>query len=61
MYNPNRSNRWQDWLNLLLAIWLSFSPWILQFGDSASTAQPAVGNAATQAAAPLANTRINRR
>lgn len=46
MSNPNRSNRWQDWLNLLLAIWLFFSPWILQFGGGASTAQPAVGNAA---------------
>lgn len=23
--------RWQDWINLLLGIWLFFSPWILGF------------------------------
>ncbi len=50
MYNPNRSNRWQDWLNLILAIWLFFSPWILQFSGGAwTTAQPPAGNAAAQA------------
>ncbi len=35
-----RSNRWQDWCNLILAIWLFISPWVLQFG---SAAQPAPG------------------
>jgi hypothetical protein len=27
-----RSNRVQDWANLILAIWLFISPWVLQFG-----------------------------
>ncbi len=48
-YNGNRSNRWQDWVNLALAIWFFFSPWILQFGSTAWTAGPAAGAAATQA------------
>jgi hypothetical protein len=50
MSNPSRSRNWQDLLNLLLAIWLFFSPWVLQFGGHASTAQPAPGFAAAQAA-----------
>jgi len=39
-YNPNRENRWQDWVILLVSIWFFFSPWILQFGHSINTAQP---------------------
>ena len=27
-------NRWQDWANLALAVWLFVSPWVLQFGDA---------------------------
>lgn len=50
MYNPNRRGQWQDWLNMLLAIWLFFSPWVLQFGGNASTAEPAAGGAAVQTA-----------
>jgi hypothetical protein len=36
-------NRWQDWINLLLAIWLFISPWVLNFypGSSSSVAQAA--------------------
>ena len=30
-----RYNRWQDWANLILAIWLFISPWVLQFGAAA--------------------------
>lgn len=26
-----QSNHWQDWVNVILAIWLFLSPWILQF------------------------------
>lgn len=52
MYNPNRRNRWQDGANLILAIWLFFSPWILQFGGAGWTAQPPAGNAVVQ---PIAN------
>jgi hypothetical protein len=29
---------WQDWANLILAIWLFISPWVLQFGAGAQTA-----------------------
>jgi hypothetical protein len=38
----SRSNQWQDWLNLLLAVWLFVSPWVLGFarteGGGASVA-----------------------
>ncbi|HEX7968938.1 MAG TPA: SPW repeat protein [Stellaceae bacterium] len=27
----DRANRWQDWTNLALGIWLFLSPWILRF------------------------------
>ncbi len=50
MSNPNRSEQWQDLLNMLLAIWLFFSPWVLEFGSHASTGQPAADLAAAQAA-----------
>ncbi|HET7413013.1 MAG TPA: SPW repeat protein [Pararhizobium sp.] len=40
--------KWQDWANLVLAIWLFFSPWILQFGANA----PQVGSQAS-AAVPI--------
>ena len=38
-YGPRRfrrqplGNRKQDWINLLLAIWLFISPWVLSFGS----------------------------
>jgi hypothetical protein len=35
-----RSNAWQDWANLVLAIWLFISPWVLQFGAGVQTATP---------------------
>ena len=34
------ANRWQDWLNLILAIWLFLSPWILQFALRVSPDMP---------------------
>ncbi|HZT87232.1 MAG TPA: SPW repeat protein [Stellaceae bacterium] len=34
-YNYYRRNRPYDFINLLLAIWLFISPWVLQFGSSA--------------------------
>lgn len=27
-----RYNRWQDWANVVLSVWLFISPWVLQFG-----------------------------
>lgn len=30
--NPSLSNRWQDWANAILGIWLFISPWVLGFG-----------------------------
>ena len=41
--NPNRRNRWQDWANVVLAIWLFISPWVLQFGQNVQTAAPSSG------------------
>jgi hypothetical protein len=48
-YSANRSKHWQDLLNLMLAIWLFFSPWVLQFGQHV-VAQPGAGITAVQAA-----------
>jgi hypothetical protein len=48
-YNPERRNRWQDWANFVLAIWLFFSPWILSFGSGAPAAAPAQGAQAVNA------------
>jgi hypothetical protein len=31
-----QSNHWQDWANLVLAIWLFISPWVINFGGSPS-------------------------
>jgi SPW repeat len=33
-----RTNRWQNWANLILAIWLFISPWVLQFGGAVQSA-----------------------
>ena len=33
---------WQDWLNLLLGIWVCVSPWALNFTDNASATRTAV-------------------
>ena len=34
-----KEKRWQDWLNLLIGIWLFISPWVIGFagGDSAAS------------------------
>jgi hypothetical protein len=37
-----RANNWQDWANLVLAIWLFISPWVLAFGAGGANA-PAGG------------------
>lgn len=31
---PYERNHWQDWANLVLAIWLFVSPWVLNFGGA---------------------------
>lgn len=28
--------RWQDWANVVLGVWLFFSPWIFGYGDGAA-------------------------
>jgi len=33
-----KDKRWQDWLNLLLGIWLFISPWVLGFAGSEMSA-----------------------
>jgi SPW repeat-containing protein len=37
-----QSNHWQDWANLVLAVWLFISPWVINFGGN-----PAAGAGAT--------------
>jgi hypothetical protein len=44
--HPVRTNNWQDWANLVLAVWLFISPWVLQFG---SAAQNVAADGATMA------------
>jgi hypothetical protein len=34
----NDANKWQDWVNLVLAIWLFVSPWVLGFYPGAAAA-----------------------
>ncbi|HET8612907.1 MAG TPA: SPW repeat protein [Sphingomonas sp.] len=38
--NAPRSQRWQDWINVLLAIWLFISPWVLAFGTGTASYGP---------------------
>jgi hypothetical protein len=50
--------RWQDWVNLVLAIWLFFSPWALNFAAGyAATTTPggADAGAAATIGGPTAN------
>lgn len=34
MKDVTRQQRWQDWINLLLGIWLFISPWVVGFEGS---------------------------
>jgi len=45
--------RWQDWGNLVLAVWLFFSPWILNFAVGAAAGVEVGGNVAAGAAVPV--------
>ena len=47
---PARAYRWQDWANLVLAIWLFVSPWVLQFAVGGQVAAPGAAGGATPAA-----------
>ena len=44
-YNAEGGTRWRDPANIVLSVWLFLSPWILQFGGSASTASLSAGAA----------------
>lgn len=35
------TNKWQDWVNLVLAVWLFISPWALSFYPGGAAALPA--------------------
>jgi hypothetical protein len=35
------TGKWQDWVNLVLAVWLFVSPWVLQFEPGAAAASVA--------------------
>lgn len=43
-----RTNNWQDWANLALAVWLFVSPWVLRFGAG----EPEAANVAVAAVDP---------
>ncbi|MBI1777669.1 MAG: SPW repeat protein [Proteobacteria bacterium] len=38
----SRPEQWEDWLNLALGIWLSVSPWALQFANDETVTTNAV-------------------
>jgi hypothetical protein len=38
-----RRTHWQDWLNVLLAVWLFISPWVLNFGGAVDGGTNALG------------------
>jgi hypothetical protein len=42
-----RSGRWQDWVNLVLAVWLFISPWVLGFAAGRTVASTPAGIGAT--------------
>jgi hypothetical protein len=51
---PWQSSHWQDWANIVLAVWLFISPWVINFGGNAAggagaTPGPANGVASTAA------------
>ena len=33
-----KERRWQDWLNLLIGVWLFISPWAIRFAGTDMTA-----------------------
>ena len=39
----SRRNNWQDWANLVLAIWLFISPWVLRFAMASNATAGAAG------------------
>lgn len=41
--SPRAGNHWQDWANLVLAIWLFISPWVLQFGAGSAVSGRTIG------------------
>jgi hypothetical protein len=44
-----RSGKWQDWANLILAAWLFLSPWILGFAPAGAGSEAAASNASWNA------------
>jgi hypothetical protein len=51
-----RTNRWQDWCNLVLAIWLFISPWVLVFSGGAPAPTAGTPGAGPGIAGPAATT-----
>src|SRR5262245_47134573 len=43
------SNRWQDWVNLLLGAWLFISPWVLGFAKTGAEGGGGHSSASTNA------------
>jgi SPW repeat len=46
---PARAGRWQDWANVVLAIWLFISPWVLRFVATRQVTDNAVNGSAIAA------------
>jgi hypothetical protein len=40
------AHQWPNWLNVILAVWLFISPWVLGFGYGGAETAPAVANGA---------------
>ncbi|MGH7090817.1 MAG: SPW repeat protein [Stellaceae bacterium] len=49
-----RSQRWQDWANLVLAVWLFISPWVLGFATGYAAGGAAVNGGAAGAGGGVA-------
>lgn len=52
------ARRWQDWVNLVLGVWLFISPWVLNFAAGYATGA-APGGAAAGATAPAGDALAN--
>lgn len=34
MENTTNKRQWQDWVNLILGVWLIISPWVMNYNDA---------------------------
>jgi hypothetical protein len=55
-YATGGGRKWQDWANIVLAIWLFISPWVLAFGMGPAAAPAGTAGGTAGAAASAAGT-----